>query len=197
MENLNFPDKKYQIIYADPPWAFHEGQFQDNNRGRADIRDQYDVMKTDDICNLPISKITDKDCACFMWVTDGTLLEGLKVLQSWGFTYKTIVFIWTKKYPSGLFCYNAAPWTLKSCEICLLGTKGNMKQYKNRGNVKQLVTSVRTTHSKKPNEVRSRIEHLFGNLPRIELFARTKIHGWDTWGNDEKLQNKPLEVFNC
>ena len=153
---MNFPNKKYKIIYADPPWAFNEGQFQDSNRGRADIRDQYDVLTTEEICNLPVSQITERNCALFLWVTDGTLLEGIKVLESWGFKYKTIVFIWAKKYLSGSFCYNAAPWTLKSCELCLLATQGNMKQYKKKGNVKQLVTALRTKHSRKPQEVRSR-----------------------------------------
>ena len=79
---------------------------------------------------------------------------------------------------------NLAPWTLKNCELCLMGTRGRMVQYKQKNNIPQLVEAVRTRHSEKPEEVRRRIEELFGDVPRIELFARKRFHGWDCWGNE-------------
>jgi|TARA_Y100000310_G_C20704007_1_gene833021 site-specific DNA-methyltransferase (adenine-specific) len=188
--------KKYKIIYADPPWKYSSKQlygdkksgFDDNGKRKrfSKLEKIYSTMELNDIKLLPIQDIICKDSAYFMWVTDSHLKEGIEVLKNWGFKYKTIAFVWLKKYRTGTTVYNFAPWTLKSTEICLLGTKGQMSKYKICNNIKQLVIAERTTHSKKPHEVRKRIECLFGELPRIELFAREKTKGWDTWGNEVK-----------
>ena len=177
---MNLSNKKYNIIYADPPWSFGSKAYQDNNREFDKLENHYGTMTIQDIKNLKIP--TFNDCVCFMWTTDAHLKEALEVMESWGFKYKTIAFIWVKKYESGSLVYNFAPWTLKSCEICILGIKGIMGKYKKANNVKQLVEAIRTKHSKKPNEVRKRIVDLFGDIPRIELFAREKAEGWDSWG---------------
>ena len=119
-----------------------------------------------------------------MWVTDSHLDEGIEVMKAWGFNYKTIAFNWVKITNKGNFCKNVAPYTMKSSEICLLGIKGRMLKYKVANNIESLVIAERTQHSKKPQEVRRRIELLFGDLPRIELFAREKWEDWDCWGNE-------------
>ncbi len=179
---MKLPNKKYNIIYADPPWTFGSKAYQDSGREFDKLETHYSTMSITDIMNLEIP--SHNNCACFMWTTDAHLKEAIEVIEAWGFKYKTIAFIWVKKYESGSLVYNFAPWTLKSCEICILGMKGTMGKYKKVNNVKQLVEAVRTKHSKKPNEVRNRIEKLFGDLPRIELFARDKADGWDSWGNE-------------
>ena len=191
---IPFPNKKYQIIYADPPWKYSSKElygdkimgYKNGIRKRfADIERIYPTMGLREIMDLPINGIVQKDCALFLWVTDSHLPEGLKVIEAWGFKYKTIAFTWLKKYSTGTTVFNFAPWSLKSCEICLLGIRGAMSKYKKSNNVKQLVIADRTEHSKKPHEVRKRIEELFGEIPRIELFARHKVRGWDSWGNEE------------
>ena len=141
-------------------------------------------MKLKELTALPVKNITKEDAACFMWVTDSHIDEALEVLKSWGFKYKTIVFNWVKTTSKGNYCKNVAPWTMKSSEICLLGIKGAMTKYKQANNIESLVVSERKKHSQKPQEVRNRIELLFGELPRIELFARQKTEGWDSWGNE-------------
>ena len=83
--------------------------------------------------------------------------------------------------------------TRANTEYCLIGKKGKTKRLD--AGISQIIESIPNGHSKKPDQVRSRIIQLVGDLPRIELFARTRIHGWDTWGNDEKLQLKPLEHY--
>lgn len=186
---IAFPDKKYQIIYADPPWKYGNRQYQDSNRPFEKLEENhYDTMTIEDIKSLPINKITEKDCVCFMWVTDSHLKEGIEVMEAWGFKYKTIAFNWIKYYESGQECVNFAPWTLKSWEICLLGVKGNMGKYKTSNNVRGLLKEIRTTHSKKPKEARIRINKLFGGISRIELFARQKVEGWDCWGNEVNIE---------
>jgi len=185
--------KKYQIILADPPWSYSSKElygdkingYKNGQRKRfANLERKYPTMKLQDIKDLPVKNITEKDAVCFMWVTDSHLKEGIEVLESWGFKYKTIAFVWLKKYNTGTRVYNFAPWTLKSTEICLLGIKGRMSKYKTCNNIKQLVEAERTEHSKKPQEVMFRIEQLFGGLDKIELFAREKTEGWDVWGNE-------------
>lgn len=183
---MNFPlGKKYKIIYADPPWFYNRH----DSRGCP-----YPMMQTDDICNLPVPEISDKDCILFMWATFPRLEEALRVIKSWGFEYKTLGFVWVKRNKSGSWFWGMGNWTRSNSEICLIGVKGTPKRI--NADVSQVIDSIFTEHSEKPNEVRNRIIRLVGDLPRIELFARTKIHGWDVWGNDEKLQLQPLETFS-
>lgn len=171
-------DKKYNIIYADPPWSYKDKALA-GNRGAGC---KYDVMNINDICNLPIGGVTDKDCILFMWVTMPKLNECFDVIKAWGFEYKTVAFTWIKqnKKSDSLF-WGMGRWTRANAEICLLATKGNPKRI-NAG-VHSVVVSHIEEHSKKPQEVRDRIIQLCGDLPRIELFARQEVDGWDVFGN--------------
>tara|TARA_R100001086_G_C11732793_1_gene230196 strand:- start:69 stop:680 length:612 start_codon:yes stop_codon:yes gene_type:complete len=198
--NKDFPNKKYNIIYADPPWSFGSKSYQDGGRNMIDIqKNHYDTMTEQDICDLPVQDISDDNCILFMWVTDSHLQEALNVMRSWNFTYKTIGFTWVKQYASGSYCYNFSPYLLKSTEICLIGMKGKLNGVKKRNDVKGLVFAERTKHSKKPNEVRKRIEQMCGDLPRIELFARETAEGWDSWGNQvediQQYQVKDIQQY--
>ena len=176
---------KYQIIYADPAWDFKGGGiYQDSGRKDRSISSQYKLTKTNDMAKLPIKDITDKDAFLFMWCTDSHLKQGIELMEAWGFRYSTIAFIWVKQYASGSLCSNVGRWTMKNCEIVLLGLKGTPLKYKKAKNIKQLVMAERTGHSVKPDEVRNRISQLCGDLPRIELFARKKTDGWDVFGNE-------------
>jgi len=196
---MELPKKKYRIIYADPPWQFGSKAYQDSNRDMLKLeKTQYGTMTIQDIKNLPIQNISKDDCALFLWTTDAHLKEAIEVIESWGFKYKTIAFVWLKKYESGSYVYNFAPWTLKSHEICLFGTKGQMGKYKTANNIKGLVEAVRTKHSKKPSEIRDRINKLFTDASKIELFARQRVDGWDSWGNEtDKLNSvtKPRTIM--
>mgnify|MGYP004448397389 FL=1 len=183
---IKLPNKKYNIIYADPPWHYGSKSAVNNTTGSAikPLSDHYSTMSLQELKNMPIKNMTKDDAACFMWVTDSHIDEALEVLLSWSFAYKTIAFNWVKTTSKGNYCKNVAPWTMKSSEICLLGIKGRMTKYKQANNIESLVIAQRKQHSQKPNEVRKRIEDLFGDLPRIELFARETAEGWDSWGNE-------------
>jgi len=193
---LNFPDKKYQIIYADPAWCYEISTNYKKNpilkrkkiAGIAQLH--YETMTLEDICKLPVQQIADKNCYLFLWVTSPTLKEGLQVMERWGFKYKVVAFVWSKtNREMGLGHY-----TRTNHEFVLLGTKGSLERKSHK--VKQWLKAPTTIHSKKPNVIRERIVQLYGDLQRIELFSRTKIPNWDCWGNDEKLQSQPLEVFS-
>ena len=119
----------------------------------------------------------------FLWVTFPCLLEGLSVIEAWGFTFKTVAFVWVKqnKKSDSLF-WGMGYWTRANAELCILATKGRPKR-QNAG-VHQIIMSHIEEHSKKPQEARDRIITLMGDVPRLEMFARQKTEGWDVWGNE-------------
>jgi N6-adenosine-specific RNA methylase IME4 len=175
---IPFPNKKYKIIYADPPWDYNDKMI-----GHGGAASEYETQDIEWIKKLPVNEIADKDCVMFLWIVSPLLDKAFEVLSAWGFSYVTLAFCWVKETPLlGVTVSNLGRWTMGGVELCLLGRKGKPKRIKN--NVKQVVFEIRTNHSKKPREVRRRIVELMGNITRIELFARQKTEGWDCWGNE-------------
>lgn len=182
-------NKKYQVIYADPPWYFNDRirSSKKLENGKMQFRElelHYKTMKTNEICALPIENVADDNSVLFMWTTDTHLPDALKVIEAWGFKYKTVAFIWNKKTNTGKQVCYMGKWTMKGSEICLLATKGKAHGLIKSHKVRQLVEAERSIHSRKPDEVRNRIVELLGDLPRVELFARDAKPGWDVWGNE-------------
>ena len=177
---IPFPNKKYNIIYADPAWHFKT--YSNKGEKRSAIQ-YYDCLNINDIYNLPVNDIANDDCILFIWVIDSMLPEALQVIKKWNFKYKTVAFTWVKqnKKSDGYFT-GMGYWTRCNPEQCLLATKGNPKRLSKA--VRQLIISKRQEHSRKPDEIRNRIVELCGDLPRIELFARNKTKGWSVWGNE-------------
>lgn len=174
-------NKKYNIIYADPPWSFKT--YSDKGKDRSADK-HYSCMVKEDIQNLPIPKLCEKDCVLLLWVTAPCLKEGLELVEKWGFTYKTFGFTWIKqnKKSDSLF-WGMGYYTRANAEICILATKGKPLKRHSRA-VHQVIMSRIREHSRKPDETRERIVELFGDIPRIELFARQAADGWDCWGNE-------------
>lgn len=176
---IPFPDKQYDIIYADPPWSYRDKALS----GKRGACCKYEVQDVKWISELPVSKIAKDDSVLFLWVTMPKLPECFEVINSWGFTYKTVAFTWVKKNKiTDSWFMGMGNWTRANAELCLLATKGRPKRI-NSG-VRSIIDSPIEHHSKKPNEVRTRIVDLMGDLPRIELFAREVVPGWDAWGNE-------------
>lgn len=191
--------RKYSVIYADPPWRYKNYNYSETKSGERAKRGQekeYLTMTIDDIKNLPIADISEKDCILFIWVTFPLLQEGLDVIKSWGFKYKTIGFNWVKKNKKqdSLF-WGMGNWTRSNSELCLIGIKGDPKRIsasvhsvvvesEDVANSSSVIVSPIEKHSQKPAEIRNKIVQLCGDLPRVELFARQKVDGWDICGNE-------------
>ncbi len=170
---------KYEIIYADPPWEYN-----DKRRGYRDpgAGEFYKTQKISWLKLLDINDICAKDATLWMWAVSPLLPEAIELMKCWGFNYKTVAFCWNKKTNKGNQVYNLGRYTMGSVELCLLGTRG--KPQRDKKNVKQLIEAERKRHSQKPKEVMGRIVEVMGNRPRIELFAREKMAGWHSWGNE-------------
>lgn len=187
-------EKKYKIIYADPPWSYNDKL--GNEKGLGSATSAYNTQDLNWIKSLKVNEIADKDCVLFMWAVSPLLPEAFKVIKSWGFKYKTVAFCWSKKTTGNLKVANMGRWTMGNVELCLLATKGSPKRKVK--NIRQLVEEQRTVHSKKPPIVREKIVELMGDIPRIELFARKEDtlfplkdwDGWDIFGNEVKSDIK-------
>lgn len=183
--NLFDTVRKYDVIYADPPWEYRQSGSKTNSRGMA--KQHYVTMSTDEICQLPVREICTDKAVCFMWATFPNIAEALKVMNAWGFTYKTAAFVWVKqnKKSDSLF-WGMGAYTRANAEVCLLGISKETKASKvvKSHAVHQVIQSRIEKHSKKPHEARRRIEELLGDVLRIELFAREESLGWDCWGDE-------------
>ena len=180
--------KKYQIIYADPPWKY---SFPGT---RAESSEDYPTMKASDIGKFPVGDFADDNSVLFIWGIWTAIQDCLDVIKAWGFDYKTVAFVWVKVrnetsaqrsfLPEERFedFFGMGMWTRSNTEFCLLATKGKPKPVSH--SVKQLLYSPIRKHSQKPLETMDKIVELIGDVPRIELFARTKTAGWDAWGNE-------------
>lgn len=184
---MELQNKKYQIIYADPPWQYKESW------GNASNEHTYNTMTINEIKALPIKDIVDDEAHLYLWVTNPFIKEGLEVCDVWGFDYKTLI-TWVKLYKDktkemGLGYY------FRSCtEHIIFGVRGKMKiKNKITRNLFEAVNphNLGKSHSAKP-EIRNKIVEWSGDLSRIELFARERIEGWDAWGNElpNTIQNK-------
>lgn len=183
---------RYGAILADPPWVFNSlwgGRPKQTEAGypsRA-IERHYATMDDEQIAALPVAELAAPDCVLFMWTCWPVLQRSFRILEAWGFTYKTCAFSWMKADPYRLFADEMTPfaglgyWTRANTEPCLLATRGRPKRV--HADVRQGIIAPRREHSRKPDCVHERIERLVAG-PYCELFARAQRPGWDCWGNE-------------
>lgn len=163
--------KKYQILYVDPPWSYRNKKTGGSMKSGAEAK--YKTLPLDEICNLNIKSIADKNCVLFLWATVPLLPEAFETMKAWGFKYKTTIF-WRKIRSLGL-----GFWFRGQVEVLLLGIRGKVKAF--RIQKANFIQTKSLKHSHKPKEFRELIE-MCGLKPRIELFATEKVEGWDAIG---------------
>ena len=184
----NLPTEKYDIIYADPPWDYG-GKMQYDKSCKKDENVgfeknifissaifKYPTVKLKDLKMLDVASISADDCILFLWTTGPQMENAVELGKAWGFEYKTVAFVWDKQV------HNPGRYTLSQTEFVLAFKKGKFPSPRGVRNVKQLVSVHRGEHSEKPVEVIQGITEMFPTQKKIELFARRKFEGWDSWG---------------
>ena len=172
------PRAQFDIIYADPPWDY-KGQVQHAGVGHADTGGavcHYPTVELAQLKQLDISNVAAKNCLLFMWATNPHLDQAIALGQAWGFAWATVAFVWDKLRPNPGF------YTMSQCELCLVFKRGRIPTLRGARNMRQLVRAKREVHSRKPAEVRTRIEAMFPAARKLELFARQRTEGWTAWG---------------
>lgn len=183
LEGLVEQNKRYDIIYIDPPWTYRDLA----KAGKRGASFKYPLMNETELENLPMKKIASENSLLFCWVTMPKLDEVFSLIDLWGFTYKTNAFTWIKLNKKSLTpFFGMGRWTRANAEICLIATRGKPKRVS--ASVSSVIMAPIGKHSAKPPEVRERIVELCGDISRIEIFARydendKTFSGWDTWGN--------------
>ena len=180
---MTFPEaKKYTVVYADPPW---DGLGWNNGSGQKCPANHYPVQSADWIQKLPVSELVSDNAALFLWATYPNLPLALEVINAWGFRYATCAFTWVKRNKKAdSYFVGCGNYTRANAEVCLLGIRGKMQKEVKSRSVRQVCDARVGRHSEKPAEIRDRIVELFGDVRRIELFARQRTPGWDVWGNE-------------
>lgn len=195
---------KYSVVYADPPWMYNARRHANTRFGQGSYG-QFPMMETKDICSLPVEGLVADSAVLLLWATWPRLPDALAVIDAWGFDYKTLGFIWVKLnkrrakkhlgmayaesaqedvvgFLEWLRVFGLGNYAKSNTEPCLLAVRGRIDVLDH--SISQVVFASRGKYAAKPPEVRERIERLFGNVPRVELFARGRTPGWDCHGNE-------------
>lgn len=193
------PNKKYQVIYADPPWDYGGKMQYDKTTIKGEnigfekkiflssAGFKYPTLKLKQLKTLDVKSIADDDCILFMWTTGPQLANSVELGEAWGFEYKTVAFVWDK------MIHNPGRYTLSQTEFVLVFKKGKIPQPRGARNVRQMVAVPRGKHSEKPIEVIKGITKMFPQQNKIELFARNNFVGWDNWGLE--VPDSKIEIF--
>jgi N6-adenosine-specific RNA methylase IME4 len=187
---MMLPPGPFGAILCDPPWSFLTYGKKRTTPHRT-AEDHYQTMPADDLKGLPVASVAARDCALFMWAVDSHLDEAIDLGRAWGFSYKTIAFIWAKTTKKDLQFGFFPPetthrigmgyWTRKQAEVCLMFTRGKPRRI-GKG-VRQIIEAPRREHSRKPDETHQRVQELVAG-PYLEMFARQPRAGWSVWGNE-------------
>lgn len=172
------PSEHFAVLYADPPWDYkgqlqHAGAHHPDTGGAAR---HYPTLTLNALKRLPLLDIAAPDSLLFLWATSPHLDQAVELGKAWGFQWATVAFVWDKQR------LNPGFYTLSQCELCLAFKRGKIPTPRGARDIRQLVSEKRREHSRKPEEVRRRIELMFPHQRKIELFARSRHPGWHAWG---------------
>jgi N6-adenosine-specific RNA methylase IME4 len=174
--NAPLPERRYPIIYADPPWQY---DFSPSNA--RSVENHYPTLPIEEICALPIASIATPDAMLFLWVPPSFIQKGLRVLEAWGFELATSM-VWVKdKIGTGIY-------VRQRHEYLLLGKRGQPITPRPGSQPDSVIQAPRGQHSEKPTCVYDLIDRMYPGLAKIELFSRGSPDGWDAWGNQASAE---------
>jgi N6-adenosine-specific RNA methylase IME4 len=189
ISNANAPlpqDRKYPVILADPPWAY-EVYDEESGSARA-AANHYPTMQLADICRLPVAELATPDAVLFLWATVPCLEQAFEVIKAWGFKYVSN-YVWTKDKIGNGF------WNRNQHEHLLTATRGNFPAPRPSDRLSSVISAPGREHSRKPDEAYARIERIYPELAKVELFARGHARrGWSAWGNQAEPDPGDLSI---
>ena len=187
--DINNPPQRYDVIYADPPWAFTNAKTGGSMKSGAAA--QYPTMTLDEMKALPVNELASDNALLVMWWVGSQPKEAIALLEAWGFELRNMNgFVWNKLTQLNKPFFGMGFYTRAGSESCIIATKGKFKpvcksvRAVNHAEAQVQFEARVGRHSEKPKQVRDLIEELAGDVPRVELFARKTASGWDAFGNE-------------
>jgi site-specific DNA-methyltransferase (adenine-specific) len=197
-----FGNKKYQHIIADPAWKYSDRRAVRKDGGKTrlgiGIEHRYDgTISTDALCKIKVQALAAASCHLHLWAVCPLIQDAITVMNKWGFKYATVEFVWVKmnrgKYRDNML-FSIDDWrdvtaflpgfyTGSNIELVLLGTRGRPFRHADGCKDSQVIFAPNGEHSRKPDDVHKRIDHMYPDGNKLELFARRPYHGWDCFGN--------------
>lgn len=179
----------YDVILADPPWTFRKGSSNSGNKWWGTAGNHYGLMSTADIGQLPVGELGNLNSALFLWAAWPMLQDALDIISAWGYTYRTVAWVWLKTKNAGPIMFGRPEdlsmgfghYTRAVSEPCLLAVRGSMPVADR--SVRAAILAPKSKHSKKPQEQYDMIGRLYPHTKRLELFARDVFPGWHVWGD--------------
>ena len=185
---------EYDVILVDPPWSYYSWDAKTGPQGRTAAK-HYNTMSVEEICALPVGGLAADNCALFLWAVWPDIFRAQEVIEAWGFTYRTIAWVWAKLNPTGMgFHIGLGYYTRANTEPCLLAVRGSMPPAVK--DVRALLVTPVREHSRKPDDQYPRIERLYPQARKLELFARRPRPGWDSWGNEVDSDNAVASIMS-
>ena len=176
-------EKKYKIIYCDPPWSFNSKKAGGNMTSGALAK--YPTMTMAELKAMDVAALCEDDCILIMWYVGSQPQEALDLCKSWGFTIKNINgFVWGKLTVKLKLFFGMGFYTRAGTESALIAVKGKPGNLVADHGVRAFRQAVVGRHSAKPPEFRDDIVKMCGDAPRLEMFAREATPGWDVFGNE-------------
>jgi N6-adenosine-specific RNA methylase IME4 len=178
---MDLPSGPFATLLADPPWRFinRTGKVAPEHRRL----ERYETMTTEDIASLPVREVADVPSHLYLWVPNALLAEGLRVMDAWGFTYKSNL-VWFKTRKDGGPDGRGVGFYFRNVtELVLFGVRGSMRTLDPGRSQTNIIRSRKREHSRKPDELYDIIEACSPG-PYLELFARYPREGWHVWGNE-------------
>lgn len=178
----------YSVIFADPPWHYNNrktgGERKKKTKFEGGAMKHYSLMKDAELLAMAdfVDDLSAKNSALFLWVTFPRLDFGIQLLKAWGFRYTTAAYHWVKLGKTGKLIYGPGYYTASNLESVLLGVKGSMRPAKKM--TPSIIFHARMAHSQKPSIFYDKARELYPDGRALEMFARDKKPGWDTWGNE-------------
>ncbi len=178
-----FANKKFATILADPPWRF------ENRTGKVAPEhkrlNRYETLSLDEICQIPVSTVAEANCHLYLWVPNALLPDGLAVMRSWGFSYKSNI-VWHKiRKDGGPDGRGVGFYFRNTTELVLFGIRGSMRTLDPGRSQVNIIKTQKQEHSRKPDELYELIERCSPG-PFLEIFARGKRKGWDAFGDQSE-----------
>lgn len=177
---VNGASGKYSLAVIDPPWNWKEWGVSISGNAR---RAPYEKLDVSALASLPISRMLEDDAAVILWVIDSMLPQAMKCVEAWGLSFRTVGFYWTKEKPSGKEHIGLGYYTRANPEQAWILTKGKGIRRQSRA-VRRWIHAPSGAHSEKPDIFYRKVDELFGNIPRVDVFARKRREGWDVIGNE-------------